>query len=35
VTDDDVIDMHAFLRQFDGNFAALFASPPWGERYVD
>jgi hypothetical protein len=36
VTVDDVIDMHLFLKRFDGDFAALFASPPGGEqRYVD
>ncbi len=36
VTVDDVIDMHLFLKQFDGNFAALFASPPGGEQhYLD
>jgi|ERR1051326_3655473 hypothetical protein len=36
VTADDVIDMHLFLKRFDGNFAALFASPPGGEqRYAD
>lgn len=35
VTGDDVIDMHVFLRHFDGNFAALFASPPGGERYAE
>jgi hypothetical protein len=36
VTSDDVIDMHLFLKRFDGNFAALFASPPGGEqRYLD
>ncbi|HEY7125066.1 MAG TPA: hypothetical protein VH540_14025 [Ktedonobacterales bacterium] len=35
VTCDDVIDMHVFLRHFDGNFAALFASPPGGERFVE
>ncbi|HEX6778344.1 MAG TPA: hypothetical protein VF099_09100 [Ktedonobacterales bacterium] len=36
VTLDDVIDMHVFLKRFDGNFAALFASPPGGgERYLD
>jgi hypothetical protein len=36
VTADDVIDMHLFLKDFDGNFAALFASPPGGEqRYLD
>ena len=36
VTADDVIDMHLFLKGFDGNFAALFASPPGGEqRFVD
>jgi hypothetical protein len=36
VTADDVIDMHLFLKRFDGDFAALFASPPGGEqRYLD
>ncbi len=35
VTVDDVLDMHFFLKRFDGNFAALFASPPGGERYLD
>jgi hypothetical protein len=35
VTGDDVLDMHIFLRHFDGNFAALFASPPGGERYAE
>ncbi len=36
ITADDVIDMHLFLKGFDGNFAALFASPPGGEqRYLD
>ncbi len=35
VTVDDVIDMHLFLKHFDGNFAALFASPPGGEHYFD
>ena len=36
VTVDDVIDMHLFLKRFDGNFAALFASPPSGEQhYLD
>lgn len=36
ITLDDVIDMHVFLKRFDGNFAALFASPPGGgERYLD
>ncbi|HEY7347414.1 MAG TPA: hypothetical protein VH599_03775 [Ktedonobacterales bacterium] len=33
VTADDVIDMHLFLKGFDGNFAALFASPPGGEQH--
>ena len=36
VTFDDVIDMHLFLKRFDGNFAALFTSPPGGDqRYLD
>jgi hypothetical protein len=36
VTADDVIDMHLFLKRFDGNFAALFSSPPGGEQhYLD
>jgi hypothetical protein len=35
VSGDDVMDMHVFLRHFDGNFAALFASPPGGERYAE
>jgi hypothetical protein len=36
VTTDDVIDMHLFLQRFDGNFSALFASPPGGEQhYLD
>ncbi len=36
VTVDDVIDMHLFLKRFDGDFAALFASPPGGEQhYLD
>jgi len=35
VTLDDVLDMHVFLKRFDGNFAALFASPPGGDRYLD
>lgn len=35
VTGDDVIDMHLFLKRFDGNFAALFAWPPGGERYAE
>jgi len=35
VTVDDVIDMHLFLKRFDGDFATLFASPPGGERYLD
>ncbi len=35
VTCDDVIDMHVFLRHFDGDFAALFALPPGGERFVE
>jgi|SRR5579859_4187409 len=36
VTVDDVVDMHLFLKRFDGNFAALFASPPGGDqRYLE
>lgn len=36
VTVDDVIDMHLFLKRFDGDFATLFASPPGDEpRYLD
>jgi hypothetical protein len=35
ITGDDVIDMHVFLRHFDGNFAALFASPPGSEHYAE
>lgn len=36
VTVDDVIDMHQFLKRFDGDFAALFASPPGGDQhYLD
>ncbi len=36
VTIDDVIEMHFFLKRFDGDFAALFASPPGGDqRYLE
>jgi hypothetical protein len=35
VTGDDVLAMRHFLRHFTGNFAALFASPPGGERYLE
>ncbi len=35
VTDDDVLDMHEFMKSFDGDFRRLFDSGPRSEHLVE